>query len=165
MIYTDENGKKYEGVTGGSVKFIKELELEKKKTIYDLVEGDEYWSIYGDEVYKNNHIEQNPVFHFDLFLTEQEVEKELSKRKALATIKKYIHTEGMTFEPDWNDEKQSKYHLGSYSHTYDFFSYGGSYFDQSIPLIGHFKTVEDVAKMIKDCDKELRILFNVPDNE
>jgi hypothetical protein len=69
----------------------------------------------------------NAIYAGNIFQTKEEAEKELAKRKAIVTIKRYISDTFGVFEPDWSDKDQNKYWI-LYNHqdnkfTIDWFKY------------------------------------------
>jgi hypothetical protein len=65
------------------------------------------------------------------FATEEEAEKELEKRKALARIKRYTIKNNMHFTPDWDNHEETKY-----SFFYD-------YLLREHSPIGYFKSLRE----------------------
>jgi len=164
MIFTDENGKQYEGVTGGSLLYIKEVE-PKKKTIYDLEEGDSYFSslpcgIVMEKTFTNKNSYYKELLELNnAFLTHEECQLDIEKDKALATIKKYIHDNDMEFEPDWSNDEEKRYEIiyDYYEEEFDIYSC----ISVKTTTAFHLSSEEHAKQLIKDCDKELKILFQI----
>lgn len=105
---------------------VDEAELAKilkpvKKTIYDLEYGDVYWAISGYFRVLCTHENANNKYEKmlsvgNVFLTEEDVEFEIEKRKVEAELKRYA---SMCEEPiDWTNHNQAKICL-AYDHVYD----------------------------------------------
>lgn len=93
---------------------IDEVELEKilkpvKKTIYDLGNGDEYYSIaisgfVEKAIWNNDFIDKNRLDIGNVFLTYEDVEFEVEYLKVRAELKRYA---SMCKEPvDWNTDQK-----------------------------------------------------------
>lgn len=97
---------------------------------------------------------------WNAFETKQEAEKELEKKKAIVTIKRYISNTFGVFEPDWSDENISKYLL-IYDYTNAKMSYICSYVCMNYSPIWHLSCVEHLQEIIEKFDTELRLIFDI----
>ena len=81
-----------------SLSYLKETwwieEIKEQKSIYELKDWDEYYYIY-DKIQKliiednlNKKLYEKDLEQWNAFLTRQEAEQELNKRKALSKIRK-----------------------------------------------------------------------------
>lgn len=119
----------------GSKKFLK-----KPKSIWDLKDWDKYFYIDFDlncishSTYTNHSLDNFRIASWNAFLSEQEAEKELNKKKAIYKIKRYcweneIDTEynteigncycfnlDMQWEVVFFDDCKNWNHLGYFSH-------------------------------------------------
>ncbi len=127
---------------------------ESNKTKHYYI--DIFWNIQEWEYYA---IDTAKVWN--AFETRQEAEKELEKRKAIVTIKRYISDTFGVFEPDWSDEKQEKYEI-FYNHDDEEFrctDITWSYYTWS--NIWYFSCEEHWDIIIEKFDKELRIIWDI----
>ena len=91
------------------------------------------------------------------FPTEEEAEKELEKRRAIARVKKYIIDNGMYFEPGWDDINQEKFNI--YYYDKDTIDYECSLTICNYSPIGYLKSEEDCKKIKEDCMDDLLIIY------
>ncbi len=98
--------------------------IEEKKSVWELKEGDKYYYINCyciNPTEFDGGIQDIAILDSgNMFLTQQEAEQELNKRKALASIKKWIWEKGYEFEPDWSNKDQIKYNI-AYDCEYEMF--------------------------------------------
>lgn len=168
MIYADENGNRFEQTGVGSgvdengvyCDFIIISELgscgikkpEKPKSIFDLKSGDEFWVIQHGLVccLTNIHNYEDEILAGDIFLTEEEAQKELNKRQAIMRIKKYIW-ENDIYSTDSNDrcvlmvcDGDVRFHTLELNEKY-YSPIGEVCFNQ---------------RLLKDCKEDLLIIFD-----
>lgn len=91
-------------------KFV-EVILEQPKTVWDLREGDDGWFIDGDGIKKYVGMDEIELILFkervavgDAFLTKEDAEKELARRKAKVILER--DTKG--FKPDWRKKNRER---------------------------------------------------------
>lgn len=144
-------------------KYFEEVQ-EKPKSIWDLKHGDGYWHIGNGSVFSAfwdddgvDNYRRDAGFSF---LTEQEANKELEKRKAFTRIKKYIHDNGLEFQPNWEDGNQMKYYI-YYDHGDCKFKIGNWGHHQRADTSFHMKNEEDAQKVIDNCGSELKIIIGI----
>lgn len=128
-------------------------------------EDDRYWYIsdIGVVIYSNwdNHsVDKGRLSISNVFLTKEEAEEELAYRKALVVIKDYIYEHDLELEPDWRDDEQKKY-IVIYLHGVNKFDCYWNYFGQHFSPFGYLKSEEAVEQLIRDCEKELKVVFKV----
>ena len=102
----------------------------------------------------------------NIFRTREEAQHESNKRKAIFKIKKYIY-DNFGYDPtdwaDWSDDK-SKIYITRWCSTdiYDvMFSYSVSKQLKCYSPIGYLKTEDQAQEIIKEFEKELKIIFNI----
>ena len=137
---------------------------EKTKSVWDLIVGDTFYLSLpaGAEEFEWTG-EENKLRWRDsglIFLTKDEAEQFYEKAKAISRVKKYIHDNGMEFEPDWEDLETTKYWI-SYDNLEDVFDYSYSYRRHHNPQLPILKSTEDCKKVIENCEPELRIIFGI----
>lgn len=94
---------------------------EETKTVWDLEDGDDIWvisegrifdGVWGCTDYLPGHNDHLPGRNVgDVFLTKEEAEKELARRKA----KQILLRDTKGFRPNWQDENQKKWFV-RYNH-------------------------------------------------
>lgn len=94
------------------------------------------------------------------FQTKEEAEKELAKRKAIVTIKRYISDTFGVFEPDWDDNHQYKI-IPIYDYFSDCWQYVEACLFKNYSPIWYFSCVDHYEEITKKFNKELRIIFDV----
>ena len=137
-------------------------EMKEVKSIYDLKDWDIYF--YINEVYRVcdcgfNKIEsQHDLFFWNAFLTKEEAETELKKRKAMATIKKWSHD---------NNDHNYWFVIDSdnFVISYDF-DYKALRVFSTDPRLKDWNTFYYTSKeiwerAIKELEAEYKIVFNI----
>lgn len=138
--------------------FIEEIP-KQPKTVWDLKYGDEYYAIASDgfittEIYRydNSYEHNSRVDIGNAFITKEEAEKELARRKAKVILER--DTKG--FKPDWE-----KYNYGVevyWDHCGKKLVY--NWVELNDGTI-RFKTDEDAQASIKAHEKEWKIYLGV----
>jgi len=104
--------------------------------------------------------DENIIKYGNCFRTEELVEKHLEYIKALTRVRKYIAENGLYWEPDWSNRDQIKYFL-----MFDFrsntFESDWAHNLKRFSPIDYFKSIEDAKKVIKACNADLRIIWDV----
>jgi len=152
-------------------------EIKEPKSIYELQYWDKYYYITDwfnvnkdillDELAKKwDYKERLSVWN--VFLTEQEAEKELNKRKALAYIKKWIWENEIKLKENiWYVIKRSNCRLTYSSYiierTNNFNKLNVIISDKIWILELIFAKWEDAEKCLEECKNEWNILFNLKD--
>lgn len=170
LIVLKENGMKlkdlikeygdYE-VTIGLMNLLKEPKKESKKSIWEIEEGDEYWSVseFGDiKIHTWEHdIRDYQRRNCDYcFLTEKEAEKKLKKGQVESLLKKYSH--GYEFKPGGNN-------WFIYCDTYCFeLDYEREAYDKTNSI--YFACREDAIKAVKEIGEAqlIRDYFQIEEN-
>jgi hypothetical protein len=140
-----------------------------KETVEDNRHPWRYWYPEGDEMhyYINNMwgIDKcrlyaiNSAEYWNCFRTQEEAEKELAKRKAIVTIKRYISDTFGVFEPDWSDN-QEKWFL-AYDHYKNCFDCDLNFTYQYYLPIWYLSCEKHALKIIEKFDAELRLIFDI----
>lgn len=132
------------------------LEDERKpKSVWDLKDGDECYILSSDDrIFKAegwyNDVIKNYINIWLVFLTEEEAEKELEKRKAIAKIKEYC----------WKNGIETEYEFGA-NHVVFYLKkwcvvFIGDYKNWN-PL-GYFSH-ENAEKILENFEEELKIIL------
>lgn len=144
---------------------VKELKRQldgKEKSIWELETGDiHFWlengykirkDMWGEDVYDTSYRNSG-----NIFLTQASAEKELSIRKAIVRVKKWVWQNDAEIECNINNRVWVMY--------WDFED------NKFVPLpdkriksyttFGYIKSEELCDKLIKECEAELRIIFDV----
>ena len=137
----------------------------KKKKNWEPKSDEEYWrySCYYNKVVKVNNYDQeetdDDILFDNCFRTKEEAEKNFKHRKALKRIKDYIIENDMEFEPDWENEKQYKFHIDYNYHKSEYDTDWCNVF-RYLLVIPYLSCEEHARKVIKDCKDDLDILFD-----
>lgn len=97
---------------------------------------------------------------WNAFKTKEEAEKELAKRKAIVTIKRYISNTFGVFETDWDNKGKAKFSL-SYNYIKNVFYFTYERRFQHYSPIWRLSCEKHAQEIIDKFDTELRIIFNV----
>lgn len=141
--------------------FIEEIP-EQPKTVWDLERGDNFWFINADDksAYVSRskwHSTYEPEREIgDVFLTKEEAEKELARRKAKVILER--DTKG--FKPDWSNGATKWGVYYDYVH-HELNDYHYSY--KSLHRDLWFATKEDAEESIKNHEKEWLCYLNIED--
>lgn len=138
-------------------------EIKEEKSIFELQEWDKYYIINCDWNiglcdYDWWNLDRKFIKTWNIFLTKEEAEKELARRKAIQRIKKYCWENNIEYKENVSN-KDFKYEI-RYSiinnwldYTWDInFKYFWYFF---------FKNIEDTEKVIKNCKEDLKIILDV----
>lgn len=136
-------------------------EIKETMSIYDLEEDDEIytielWTIYHASYYFEN--QQKLLSAGDIFLTKEEAETELSKRKAMQIIKKW------SWENDWGYEfNKSSSNVENYFIEYDIIDdklLMGYVRNRMIWNIQYYSSSDIAEKALIELEDEYKILFD-----
>ena len=135
---------------------------QKPKSVWDLKIGDEYWYItllgYVEEVsYQSDDEDINIIKAGNAFLTKEEAEFEVERRKCEAILLKYGTRDMMSI----SDDDTNKYFI-CYNNYVNGIAVNNNQFVQNQGTI-YFKTKELAQKAIEECGKERlkKYVFNV----
>lgn len=134
---------------------------EEPKTVWDLKEGDECWyidalNLVDEKNWENSFFDRQNRGVGNVFLTKENVEKELARRRARVILER--DTKG--FKPDWSNSEQSKWEV-SYNYMTDELKTS----NQCVWNFGTivFATQADAEESIKKHEKEWLCYLNVED--
>lgn len=132
---------------------------ENPKTVWDLEEGDEYYipdwdNTVGHDYWHNREKDNHRRLLGNMFLTKEEAEKELARRRA----KQIILRDTKGFKPDW---KECDYGVVVFWDVIDkkLVYNWAEYNDGTI----RFRTDEDAEASIKSHEEEWKIYLGVDD--
>ena len=154
------------------------LEEANPKSIYDLKRGDEFWVISSSNdisqytITDYEFFERNFLNTCNVFTTFEEASQERNKRISLHKIKKYCHENDIQLFSDKEINKILKNNIDEHRSKliqffYIYYSAIGNTFKSSSWNSGKhtellpFKKEEDAKKVIKNCESDLKIIFNV----
>lgn len=135
---------------------------EQPKTVWDLKEGDEYYAISFDGCITHEYINHSSIDYHErvigigkCFLTKEEAEKELARRKAKVILER--DTKG--FQPDWDNNNEPKYEVYYNYNNECLYTCCYEYCCAHQDL--WFATAEDAEASIKAHEKEWKIYLGV----
>ena len=148
----------------------KQFAEEQTKTIRDIKAWDSYyyiggnWAIYYNTYEadndNNNVNNNNTIAMWNWFLTKQEAEKEVEKRKAIVRINNRIDELNDWWIPDWDDHYKYNiyYNNNLYAKCYkcDFTTYR-----KESHAIKYMQTEEIAEEIIKEYKNDLDIIFDI----
>lgn len=141
-----------------------EEEKEEKKSIFNLKEWDGYyflksnWYIICLDRYDWTELDKDIVANGNAFLTKEEAEKEVERRKAIQRIKKYCFENNIQYKENVSDET---FYIGIIYDYEDEEFYPSTCTDHIDYWFLFFDSYEDVDKVINNCKSELNIIFDV----
>lgn len=165
MSRVEEIKKQIEELEKKTQELQKELEFEKNKYVveYPFEIPDSYWRLELNGVitkdwWGNDDWERYCYKQGNVFLTEEEAEKEQQRRALLIRFKQYRDKCNGDWKPDFINWDTNKYAL-SYcykSGTFDCFNGG---WDTYFQPFGYFKNLEDGLRAIELFGDEIKRLF------
>ncbi len=93
------------------------------------------------------------------FKTRQEAEQHKTYLEALQRVRLYI-MENHYFEPDWSNEEQEKWNI-EYDHKDKEFFDDCEWKFEKASLLPYLASIEAYNDVIKNCEDDLKIIFNV----
>lgn len=135
---------------------------EEPKTVYDLSNSDECWTVFCTESgYVPVSIRFNKLAKMfretgSLYLTKEEAEKDIAWNKAKETLIR----DAKGFKPDWDKASQNKFYV-LYNYLSDDFSIYAHHEERGGQI--YFATQEDAEASIKAHAKEWKIYLGVED--
>lgn len=138
----------------------KEWMKEFKKTAWDLKYWDRFYIIYKynicEECVKDDkYFEPEYIEPWHVFLTLDEANKELRKRKAIHKIKKYCHENNIELSNTYQEEGTDL----SITYLYDKFDWNENGSNGNV--LWYFKRWDDAKQIINTFKDDLKIIFNV----
>lgn len=150
---------------------------QKPKSIWDLKEWDDFWFISISNIYKHTidtyeSFEMSYLEPWNVFFTQEEAEQELNKRKAIQRVRKYCYENNTELFSDEElkeilknnaDDNYLKitHFYNIYYHELDKQFYSSISNSKKYIDYFYFKEIEDVEQVIKNCESDLKIIFNV----
>lgn len=140
---------------------------EKPKTVWDLEEGDIYYipawdNTVGNDWWHDREKDNHRRLLGNMFLTEEEAEKELARRRA----KQVLLRDTKGFKPDWESGEYDKFEV-VYEYPDGEYNKGGLYFNDCNHCCSHadlwFTSREDAEASIKAHEREWKIYLGVED--
>jgi len=165
MKIVTKDGKEIE-LSEESIKALKEA-FKEEKPVESLKPkmGEKYFLLGSGGVYGTCRWDSDDAYIYaysqgNVFLSKEAVEKERDKRTAIMRVREYIANNFGVFEPDWEDQNQRKYTY-FYDHDCVAFDCDYAWADQEYSPFGYLRTYEDAQQLIKDCETDLKIIFEV----
>ena len=135
--------------------------IEKEISIFNLKDWDNIY--YINEVgYINNYFYiwsiSDYIESWNAFLTREEAEAELEKRKAIQRIRKFM----------WENNIKNK-EFKSLEHNYTISYIGNGFYIEYYKIsyswnyLWYFETYKDCQKIIDNCFDDLKIIYNIKD--
>lgn len=96
-------------------------EIQEEKSVWDIQDWDEYWWLSGwiyCAIWKSG---SNDISHRDVwncFLTYEEAEKELKKRKSIVKLNRIIDEKNWDWITNWKYGEENKYFIYHYNGYY-----------------------------------------------
>lgn len=133
--------------------------LDQPKTVWDLKIGDSVWYVDGEHItYEANwddaEMDRNDREYGDVFLTKEEAEQELARRKA----KQILLRDTKGFRADWKHSDEWKYYVDYTIMAHELITC------LELNHLSHeiyFATEEDAVASIKAHEKEWKIYLGV----
>ena len=153
-------------------------ELDQLKSLYEQLklnfdeefkcpfrENEPYWLVdengdihglkWDNEGYDHPRYEQGHIFK-----TKQEAERERDKRALLVRFRQFRDKCNGDWNPNWNTAEEKKYFIELYPMK-ALCSISEDVFRSSLPLFGHFKTVDDCKRAIELFGQEINQLYGL----
>lgn len=136
---------------------------EEQNSIFNIKEWDIYYSICDDSdvesiIFKNDSYDNKYIQSWNAFLTEKEAEKEVNRRKAIVNLKKYCFDNNIKYKENVSDNDFPFYIMKNKKKWFE--PWFGNIND-SYTWFLFFNDVDDCNRIIKDCEQDLKIIFEV----
>ena len=135
----------------------------KPKTVFDLKYSDEIWYIDTDWDIRSTRFQEDCQIYSEIFISKEEAEKELEKRKAIFNIKKYCYDNNIEIRNDFIIWKDNYYIV----YDWDVSNYNCKYIYMltkefnTLNIILFFNYEIDYDNVLDNCKEDLNILFNI----
>lgn len=143
----------------------KEFEFEKNKYVvdYPFEIPDSYWrlelnGIITKDWWGNDDWERHCYKQGNVFLTEEEAEKEQQRRELLMRFKQYRDTCNGDWKPDWEDKGENKFFI-LFNHESSELKSNWCLYSQPLSSFGFFKNIEDANRAIELFGDEIKRLY------
>ena len=149
---------------------------EKPKSVFDLKEWDDFYFIINNIIFENIVTDcvsfKDYLKEWNIFLSKEEAEAELEKRKAIQGVRKYCHENDIKLFSDEEIKEILEKNVGAhYSEIINFYFI---YYDMKAKIFNYsflnlkkryniflFEKEDDVKQVIENCEADLKIIFNV----
>lgn len=136
---------------------------EEQNSIFNIKEWDIYYSICDDSdvesiIFENDSYDNKYIQSWNAFLTEKEAEKEVNRRKAIVNLKKYCFDNNIKYKENVSDNDFPFYIMKNKKKWFE--PWFGNIND-SYTWFLFFNYVDDCNRIIKDCEQDLKIIFEV----
>lgn len=136
---------------------------EEQNSIFNIKEWDIYYSICDDSdvesiIFENDSYDNKYIQSWNAFLTEKEAEKEVNRRKAIVNLKKYCFDNNIKYKENVSDNDFPFYIMKNKKKWFE--PWFGNIND-SYTWFLLFNDVDDCNRIIKDCEQDLKIIFEV----
>ena len=136
---------------------------EEQNSIFNIKEWDIYYSICDDSdvesiIFENDSYDNKYIQSWNAFLTEKEAEKEVNRRKAIVNLKKYCFDNNIKYKENVSDNDFPFYIMKNKKKWFE--PWFGNIND-SYTWFLFFNDVDDCNRIIKDCEQDLKIIFEV----
>ena len=143
----------------------KELEFEKNKYVidYPFEVPDSYWRLELNGVitkdwWSNDDWERHCYKQGNIFLTEEEAEKEQKRRELLIRFKQYRDKCNGDWKPDFKDVNSWKHYI-NFNHQHNRMNIYPCWSLEEFHSFGYFKEREDAERAIELFGDEIKRLF------
>ena len=143
----------------------KELEFEKNKYVvdYPFEVPDSYWRLELNGVitkdwWSNDDWERHCYKQGNIFLTEEEAEKEQKRRELLIRFKQYRDKCNGDWKPDFKNDSSWKIYIG-FNHNENKMKVFSYLILEEFNLFGYFKNESDAERAIELFEDEIKRLF------
>lgn len=165
MSRVEELENEIKGLENRKIELLKELEVEKQKTVieYPFAESEEYWGldIDGELIFDRWTGCKYDEDCFELgntFKTSQEAKKERDKRILLTRFRQFRDKCNGDWKPDFKDVLQDKYSIQFNYNCSTIFIFNSGQID-SVRLFGYFKEYKDAGRAIELFGDEIKRLY------
>ena len=108
----------------------------------------------------NGNLDNKLLARANVYLTKEEAQKADNKRLALGTIQKFIRDNDLEFEPDWQNNSQTKYQITGWNYEEDDVITNYFSFKKTSPFNLIFYSGIDRQKVLENCKEELKTLLS-----
>lgn len=136
---------------------------EERKSIFNLKRWDIYYSICDDSdvesiIFENDSYDNKYIQSWNAFLTEEEATKEVERKKAIQKIKKYCWENNIKYKENVSNNGFPFYIRNNKK---KWLEHWFERFNDFITWFLFFNDVDDCNRIIKDCEQDLKIIFEV----
>ena len=164
VIFTEKNWLIWEITNTQNFNFHNYFEKIKiPKSIFELKDWDKYYfldsGLYVYSYYYDwDETDKDMLEIWNVFLTREEAEKEIERTKAIQKIKKYCWENKIKYKENVSDET---FYIGIIYDSEDEEFYPSTCTDRIEYWVLFFDSYEDLENILKNCEKELEIIFDI----